>query len=168
MIPYLSGDALRAPARPLIEPPGPLQTLHFVMPDAEVGAHDSSPVVSGTGSHGDTVRMTASAAPSWSITSAHTSPSSAPMSVTRIQDAWPDEPISRAYRFIFRESALLEKYRYDESYGTHTTLECEDDNPSMGETTSCEISFVTEAEAIPNSYWWVGQGVSLAAWPGQS
>ncbi|WP_298040899.1 PASTA domain-containing protein [uncultured Microbacterium sp.] len=92
---------------------------------------------------------------------------SSPLTVTRIQNAWPDEQFQDDMQFIFRPGEVPEHAKMNESWGVHTDIECTQETLQLNEATTCLVSFVAEPEAIANSYWRVNRTFDVAAWPGQ-
>ena len=69
-------------------------------------------------------------------------------------------------RFSFQPGESSPENRQDESHGVNTTVTCENDRITVGETTTCTVAFKAPATEIPKSYWQIN-GQSVGAWPSQ-
>lgn len=90
-----------------------------------------------------------------------------PLAVTRVQDAWPDEQFQKKMQFIFIAGERPDHARMNESWGTNTKLECEQETLQLHESTACTVSFTAAPADLADSYWMVNRMFDVAAWPGQ-
>lgn len=89
-----------------------------------------------------------------------------PLFVAHVQDGGFGGPIPDAVSVFFSPGPGDTTHTMDESYGTQTTIVCEDDEPRVGEAADCIVSFVADVSGVQDSYWDV-QGKRAAAWPSQ-
>lgn len=90
-----------------------------------------------------------------------------PLSVTRFQDLGYGQNFSESERIFFESGQRPTSEQYNESWGTYTNIVCGLPSISVGESTTCTVSFTTVPEAIVDSYWNIN-GSLAAAWPSQT
>ena len=88
------------------------------------------------------------------------------VTVQRVKDKGFDDGIS-GQSFLFSPGAYAPENSQNEDYAEDTTLTCPKDRITVGETTTCTISFDAAASEIPNSYWDINQ-YAVGAWPSQT
>ncbi len=87
-------------------------------------------------------------------------------SAHRLEDKGFNKTIADSNSFLFRPGQSAPENQTDESHGTHTKVTCQNDRPTNGEITTCQISFTAPASEIQGSYW--GMDVwDMGTWPGQ-
>lgn len=76
------------------------------------------------------------------------------------------DPVTRAMKVIFEPGETSDSYTMDESHGTHPDVKCTSDKLTVGQSTTCTLSFKAPASEIQNSYWSV-DGWNMGTWPSQ-
>lgn len=135
---WASGDVSFGQPTPLSE--GPLNEYSFAI---------VAPPTLTTADNGKTVTMTST------------------MNVHRVRDKGFNEDISEANFFAFNPGVLPGSVvDMNEDYGEDTDVQCQNDRPRPGETTTCTLAFTAPADEIANSYWSIND-YSVGAWPSQ-
>lgn len=89
-----------------------------------------------------------------------------PLRVVHVKDGGFGGPIPEAADVFFSPGPGDTTHTMDESYGTQTTIVCDNDEPAVGAATNCTVSFVADLTGVQDSYWQV-MGDKVAAWPSQ-
>jgi len=89
-----------------------------------------------------------------------------PLFVAHVKDVGVGGPIPDAVSVVFSSGPGDTTHTIDKSYGTQTTIVCEDNKPPVGKAVDCIVSFVADVAGVQDSYWQV-QGKRAAAWPSQ-
>lgn len=87
------------------------------------------------------------------------------LSVKRLGDDHDEKEITESEK-VFFTPGNLNYPEHDEVYGIYPNFSCDQEQISVGQSTTCRVSFEAPAAEIQDSYW-VINGLDAAAWPGQ-
>jgi hypothetical protein len=90
---------------------------------------------------------------------------SSPVSVHRVNEGR-DDVIDEKF-FIYEPGVIpANVVDMNEAYGTNPDVQCQNNFPPVGETTTCTVSFTAKPNEIPNSFWQIND-YRVGTWPSQ-